>query len=174
MHRLVDYENTFSVTLCLEEIYKIYAYLGGFLSYSRGGLGEKVYGMGRIKQTHIADKTILIVDDHPANLRLMCTLVELSGYKTETAQSAMAAQVSIRQNPPDMILLDIKMPEVDGYTLCEMLKADPKTAHIPVLFVTALGEQVDFVRISACGALGYLAKPIKLPELAAMLSEQLG
>lgn len=130
--------------------------------------------MNWVKRTAVAEKTILIVDDHPDNLRLLASMVQIAGYEAQQAQTVMAAQALIAKSHPDLILLDIKMPEMDGYTFCEMLKADPNTAYIPVIFVTALGEQVDYARVERSGALFSLKKPMKIHDLVAILNEVLG
>ena len=83
---------------------------------------------------------ILVVDDTPQNLSLMCELLE-QDYTLKLATSgARALKIATASTPPDLILLDIMMPEMDGYEVCRQLKADPATADIPVIFVTALAE----------------------------------
>src|SRR5574343_1099181 len=105
--------------------------------------------------------TILVVDDTPFNLTLMSAVLK-KHYNVREASSGPDALAKIRSGPlPDLILLDIMMPGMDGYEVCRQLKADPLTRDIPVLFLTAKSEDSDEESGMALGAVDYLTKPIK-------------
>ena len=108
-----------------------------------------------------ADKaTILIVDDTPANLALLVDVLK-SDYRTIVAiNGEKALELALSANPPDLILLDVMMPGLNGYEVCERLKAKPATSHIPVIFVTAMGEVDDETRGLDLGGVDYVTKPI--------------
>lgn len=108
-------------------------------------------------------KTVLIVDDTPANVSLLNSILK-DKYKTKIATSGKKAlQLTDSDTPPDLILLDIMMPEMDGYEVCERLKADEKTKAIPVVFLTAKVAVEDETRGLALGAVDYITKPISPP-----------
>ncbi len=116
--------------------------------------------------------TILVVDDAPANLSLMSDLLE-GQYIVKFAPSAARALKIATTTPPDLILLDIMMPEMDGYEVCRQLKAHPVSKDIPVLFVTAMQEVSDEEAGLAVGAADYLMKPISPPIVLARVRNQL-
>ncbi len=104
--------------------------------------------------------TILIVDDTPNNLDLLGGILR-ENYRVKTAlRGEVALKIAKSDTPPDMILLDIMMPEMDGYEVCRQLKADPKSAHIPVIFITAKNEVEDETKGLEIGAVDYITKPI--------------
>ena len=106
---------------------------------------------------------VLVVDDTPTNLSLMSKLLA-SLYRVKVASSgARALKIASSDTPPDLILLDIMMPEMDGYEVCQRLKADPATRDIPVIFLTALTDPVDEQRGLEMGAVDYITKPISPP-----------
>ncbi|SBS28693.1 Cyclic di-GMP phosphodiesterase response regulator RpfG [Marinomonas aquimarina] len=108
-------------------------------------------------------KTVLIVDDTPANVSLLYSVLKDS-YKTKIATNGdKALQLAFADNAPDLILLDIMMPGMDGYEVCERLKADPRTKDIPVVFLTAKVAVEDETRGLAMGAVDYITKPISPP-----------
>ncbi len=110
---------------------------------------------------------ILIVDDAPQNLRLLETMLVDQGYQVFALPSGeMALRAAARDNP-DLILLDILMPGIDGYEVCTRLKADPQLKHIPVLFLSALNEPWDKIRAFRIGAVDYITKPFQLEEVEA-------
>ncbi len=103
---------------------------------------------------------ILVVDDTPQNLSLMCELLE-QDYTLKLATSGpRALKIATTGAPPDLILLDIMMPEMDGYEVCRLLKADPATADIPIIFVTALADIENEEKGFALGAVDYITKPV--------------
>lgn len=107
---------------------------------------------------------ILIVDDTVANLQVLRETLENSGYKLFSAKSGPSALAVAVRAQPDLILLDILMPDMDGYEVCRRLKADRATEHIPVIFLTALDDAADEAKGLALGAVDYITKPIH-PEL---------
>lgn len=116
---------------------------------------------------------ILIVDDTPDNLRLLSAMLnrhQLSVRKALTGQWAItAAQAAL----PDLILLDIKMPEMSGYEVCQRLKADPATREVPVIFISALNDALDKVKAFAAGGADYITKPFQEAEVLARIAHQL-
>jgi CheY-like chemotaxis protein len=118
--------------------------------------------------------SILIVDDTPANLRLLSQLLGRRGYKVRAVASGLRALEAVRLVPPDLILLDVMMPDMDGYEVCAHLKADEKTRNIPVIFISALGETLDKVRAFSVGAMDYVTKPFQADEVLARITTHLG
>ncbi|KOR33356.1 hypothetical protein TI05_01490 [Achromatium sp. WMS3] len=105
--------------------------------------------------------TILIVDDTPGNIAILHSVLR-DEYKIKAAPNGERALTLARQDPPpDLILLDIMMPEMDGYEVCQQLKADPHTAEIPIIFVSSKNEAIDESQGLALGAIDYITKPIK-------------
>ncbi len=104
-------------------------------------------------------QTILIVDDQPANIRILLEILR-SDYDTRVAiEGEVALDIVRSDNPPDLVLLDVMMPGIDGFEVCERMKADPRTAEIPVIFITAKGNEDDMVRGFQSGAVDYVVKP---------------
>jgi two-component system NtrC family sensor kinase len=116
---------------------------------------------------------ILIVDDVPTNLQLLAQILSKQGYKTRTAPDGQLALRSIELTPPDLILLDIMMPGMDGYQVCQALKASPTTKDIPVIFISALNEVLDKVKAFEVGGIDYITKPFQEPEVLARVYNQL-
>jgi len=117
--------------------------------------------------------TILIVDDTPANLSLLSDVLK-SDYRTKAAVNGeKALKLAFSGSPPDLILLDIMMPGMDGYEVCRLLKANPATRSIPVIFVTAMNEVEDETRGLALGAVDYVTKPISAPIVKARVKTHL-
>lgn len=116
---------------------------------------------------------ILVVDDQPVNVRLLATMLSQLGYKVRKATSAEMALTAIHAEPPDLVLLDITMPQMDGYELCQILKQNPLTADIPVIFVSALDESMDKAKAFEVGAVDYVAKPFQWVEVQARVKTQL-
>ena len=108
---------------------------------------------------------LLIVDDTPQNLQVLGGILREQGYKLSVAQSGVQALEVARRVLPDLILLDVMMPEMDGFEVCRQLKADPAMAEIPVIFLTAKTEAEDVVRGFELGAVDYVGKPFNPPEL---------
>jgi sigma-B regulation protein RsbU (phosphoserine phosphatase) len=108
---------------------------------------------------------ILIVDDTPANLRLLSELLTGNGYHVRAVTSGSRALESARAVPPNLILLDIRMPEMDGCQVCEQLKADERTRNIPVIFISALDEIDEKVHAFKVGGVDYITKPFQVEEV---------
>ncbi len=116
---------------------------------------------------------ILIVDDHPDNLDLLEALLGRQNYEVYRAESGTVALERVRQVEPDLILLDIMMPEMDGYEVCRRLKAEPLLAMIPVIFISALTDAGDKVRAFQVGGMDYITKPFQMKEVLARVSHHL-
>jgi len=121
--------------------------------------------------THAA--SILLVDDTPANLHVLAGMLKERGYRVRPAPSGKLALLAAQRDPPDLILLDINMPEMNGYEVCERLKADEKLKGIPVIFISALTEPMDKVKAFAIGGVDYLTKPFQMEELHARVETHL-
>src|SRR5215831_13013601 len=104
--------------------------------------------------------TVLVVDDTPANIHILVNLLS-SDYRTKVATNGEGAlKLALKEPQPDLILLDVFMPGMDGYELCRQLKANPVTASIPVLFVTGTASEDDVSKGRSLGAEGFLMKPL--------------
>ena len=116
---------------------------------------------------------ILIVDDVPDNIRLLVNLLQVRGYRIRTAVNGRRALATIERQPPDLILLDIMMPEMSGFEVCGRLKADPRFATIPVIFISALNEVFDKVTAFSVGGVDYITKPFQAEEVLARVDTHL-
>ncbi|MEG3957770.1 response regulator [Microcoleus sp. herbarium2] len=116
---------------------------------------------------------ILIVDDTPENLQVLSATLLDRGYKVRGVINGKMAIRAARAGSPDLILLDIKMPEMDGYEVCLQLKADPKTSEIPVIFISALDEVLDKVTAFQVGGVDFITKPFHVAEVLARIEHQL-
>jgi signal transduction histidine kinase len=116
---------------------------------------------------------ILIVDDTPENLQILSATLSERGYKVRGVVKGQMALRAAKSAPPDLILLDIIMPEMDGYEVCSQLKADPKTREIPVIFISALDEVLDKIKAFAVGGVDYITKPFQVAEVLARVEHQL-
>jgi signal transduction histidine kinase len=116
---------------------------------------------------------ILVVDDNPVNLRLLSQMLTARGYHVRTVVSGEQALTAVHAASPDLILLDIMMPDLDGYEVCSRLKADATTADIPVIFISALGDAEDKVRAFEAGGVDYVTKPLQIEEILARLKTHL-
>ncbi|MCI5120859.1 MAG: response regulator, partial [Candidatus Electrothrix sp. AUS4] len=108
---------------------------------------------------------VLVVDDTLENLRLLTDMLSLEGYKVRPTQEPRLALDSARTAPPDLILLDVKMPDINGYELCRRLKQDKRTAEVPVIFVSALQDLKDRIKGFEVGAVDFISKPIQREEV---------
>lgn len=120
-----------------------------------------------------AQKEILIVDDTPDNLRLLSKILTENGYRVRAATGGQRALDSVRLAPPELILLDIKMPGIDGFETCAVLKGEPRWRDIPVLFISALDDVADKVRAFKIGGLDYITKPFQPEEVLARVETHL-
>jgi len=116
---------------------------------------------------------VMIIDDTPENLALLSDTLSEAGYRVLVATDGQSALEQIRYMLPDIILLDIIMPGINGYETCHRLKANTATAQIPVLFMTALGDLDDLLKGFGEGAVDYIVKPIRPPEVLARVEAHL-
>lgn len=114
---------------------------------------------------------VLVVDDEPVNIEVLAGGLE--GYEVVFAASGAEALAQAAAEAPDLILLDVMMPDLDGYEVCRRLKADHRLRKIPVIFVTALGQAADVVRGLEAGAVDYITKPVTLPVMRARVRAHL-
>lgn len=112
---------------------------------------------------------LLVVDDDPINVELLGDLLRALGYRVATAGDGPAALRAVREQAPDLVLLDVMMPEMNGFEVCRALRADPSTSAIPVVFVTALSDTEDKVRAIEAGGDDFLTKPFSRPVLVARI-----
>ena len=117
---------------------------------------------------------ILIVDDIPENLEYLSKILSQQGHKVRSVLNGQAALKVARAAQPNLILLDIKMPEMDGYQVCQYLKADPLTQDIPIIFLSALDQAEDKVNAFSVGGIDYIPKPFQAEELIARVTNHLG
>jgi two-component system sensor histidine kinase/response regulator len=116
---------------------------------------------------------VLIVDDTPANLQLLAGLLRERGYKPRPVPSGKLALQAAQAEPPDLVLLDINMPDMDGYAVCAQLKADDRLKDIPVIFISALTETLDKVKAFQAGGVDYVTKPFDAEEVCARVHTHL-
>ncbi len=116
-------------------------------------------------QMDISDARILVVDDIPANLEVLCKILEDADYHLHAATSGEQALEAVERTPPDLILLDVMMPGIDGFETCRRLKKVESTQDIPVIFVTALEETASVVEGFRVGGVDYMVKPVQKEEV---------
>lgn len=116
---------------------------------------------------------ILIVDDTPDNLWLLSTMLTQHGYEVRSAISGAVALMTTEIELPDLILLDINMPRMDGYEICECLQSNPKTREIPVIFLSAFNQVSDKVKAFRSGGVDYITKPFQVEEVLVRVEHQL-
>ncbi len=117
--------------------------------------------------------SILIVDDEPNNLKVLHGLLTQNGYDVRAARDGTTAIEAARTTQPDLILLDIKMPDMTGYEVCKILKEDDKLADIPVIFISALNNVGDIVNAFEVGGVDYITKPFQFEEVLARVTNHL-
>jgi two-component system, sensor histidine kinase and response regulator len=120
-----------------------------------------------------AKGNILIVDDTPDNLRLLSSTLTEHGYKVRSVINGAMALMGAQAAPPDLIVLDIKMPDMDGYEVCQRLKENQQICDIPVIFVSALDEVFDKVKAFTSGGVDFIQKPFQVEEVLARIENQL-
>jgi DNA-binding response OmpR family regulator len=116
---------------------------------------------------------IMVVDDEPANLRLIEEMLQQKGYEVRSFPRGRLALAAAAKQPPDLILLDVTMPELTGYEVCERLKSDPDVSQIPVIFLSALSATEDKVKAFRSGGVDYISKPFQLEEVYARVATHL-
>lgn len=117
--------------------------------------------------------TVLVVDDQPANLKVLLSYLQEQGFTPLTAQNGERALYQIANFKPDIILLDVMMPGIDGFETCRRLKANSETADIPVIFMTALSDAEDKVKGFQAGGVDYVTKPFQHEEVLARITTHL-
>ena len=120
-----------------------------------------------------AKGAILVVDDQPANLKLLEDMLRQQDYQVRSFPRGRLALAAAAAHPPDLILLDINMPEMDGFQVCERLKSNPALSRIPVIFLSALNETEDKVKAFRSGGVDYVTKPFQFDEVQARVETQL-
>ncbi len=122
---------------------------------------------------HTQQATVLVIDDNPANLNLLVDVLTSRNYAVLEASNGADALKIARTQSPDIVLLDVSMPEMDGFEVCKQLKADPLTRDIPVIFISALSETDTIVKGFESGGADYITKPFKFREVLARITNQL-
>ncbi|MDJ0899161.1 MAG: response regulator [Xenococcus sp. MO_188.B8] len=125
------------------------------------------------EQSHVPKADILVIDDTPENLALLSQMLMEKGYKVKSVTKGSTALRGAKAAPPDLILLDVKMPEMNGYEVCQYLKADKRTQNIPVIFISALGDVFDKLKAFQAGGVDYITKPFQVEEVLARLDTHL-
>lgn len=140
-----------------------------FYTLLLNSLSYKITGMTQLTPR----PSVLIVDDLPNNVRLLSIMLTEKGYQVRKAINGQMALNTVRSLIPDLILLDINMPDLNGYQVCEQLKADEKTREIPVIFISALDDVFDKVKAFQVGGVDYISKPFQGEEVMARIENQL-
>jgi CheY-like chemotaxis protein len=122
----------------------------------------------------VSDKRILVVEDNPTNLKLACDVLEMDGYAVEKAMDAEEALVMIGKRAPDLILMDLGLPGMDGLSLTKLLKGAEETRHIRIIALTAYAMKGDEQKVLDAGCDGYISKPIDTRVLSAHVDVALG
>jgi len=125
------------------------------------------------KSAETGAPSILVVDDTPANLQMLADMLKRRCYRARPVPSGRLALQAAKADPPDLILLDINMPAMDGYEVCAELKKDPALAAIPVIFISAYGETMDKIRAFRAGGVDYITKPFHVEEVEARVAAHL-
>ncbi len=135
---------------------------------------EQIFNCFALKRNQITTQAkILIIDDTPDTLRLLTATLINQGYAVDQLPNGSSAIDYVRQVQPDLILLDVMMPGIDGYEVCERLKLDPKACNIPVLFLSAIDASPNKVKAFELGGVDYVTKPFQLEEVLARIEYQL-
>ncbi|HEY9889373.1 MAG TPA: response regulator [Candidatus Obscuribacterales bacterium] len=121
----------------------------------------------------MTQQTILVVDDTPTNIQVLFDLLDASGYRVAIAKSGDIALQRLEHSLPDLILLDVMMPGIDGFETCRRIKANDRTSDVPVIFMTALSDTLDKVKGLKLGAVDYITKPIQHEEVLARINVHL-
>ena len=121
---------------------------------------------------NLSNSRVLIVDDTKFNADIIVATLGQE-YKLSVATSGNAALEQVKESPPDLILLDVMMPGMDGFQVCSKLKSDPATSSIPIIFITAMHELADITKGFKLGAVDYITKPFRIPELRARVHTHL-
>ncbi len=123
--------------------------------------------------SNLSQSTIMVIDDRPSNLNYLIDILSHQGYAIRVFPSGKLALKAAEKNPPDLILLDINMPEMNGYEVCVLLKAHSVLKSIPVIFISALTDTTEKVKAFACGGVDYITKPFEPEEVKARIKTHL-
>jgi DNA-binding response OmpR family regulator len=123
-----------------------------------------------INRANHQKQDILVVDDNPASLQFLMDILNNAGYHVRLASNGSIALRSVVYKPPDLILLDVKMPDMDGYEVCRRLKLNEKNRNIPVIFISGLSETTQKVQGFNAGGVDYIAKPFESEEIVARVN----
>ncbi|MEL7481146.1 MAG: response regulator [Pseudomonadota bacterium] len=126
------------------------------------------------RMTEDAHKSVLVVEDNELNMRLFCDLLDAYGYATHQCRDGAKAVELARNEQPDLIIMDIQLPEVSGLDITRWIKDDGDLAHIPVLAVTAFAMRADEQRVREAGCEGYLSKPIQMMSFIRAVEDLIG
>jgi len=118
-------------------------------------------------------KLVLAIDDDEDVTEMLSLMLTLDGFAVSTAHSVFEGMKALAEQLPDVVLLDIMMPGVDGMQFCAALRDSPETAHVPVIFVSALGGAQDREAATAAGAVGYVTKPVRSETLVGAINDAL-
>ncbi|MBV6625693.1 MAG: response regulator [Rivularia sp. (in: Bacteria)] len=129
--------------------------------------------MTKILQKSGCTGNILVIDDEPDNLEVLSIILESEGYQVRQAINAEMAFKTIKVKLPELILLDVRMPEIDGYELCQKLKSNSDTKDIPIIFLSGLARNIDKRKGFEVGAVDFITKPFHLQETLARVKHQL-
>ncbi len=143
----------------------LFSTLSAFGVPHAGGTPNAKGTMDPLQQTEPSAPNILVVDDTRANLRLLTGILTKAGYSVRPVPEGKLAILSAKTAPPDLILLDIMLPDMTGYEICEQLKAEPGTRDIPIIFISALHEIFDKVKAFQFGGVDYITKPFQPEEV---------
>lgn len=163
--RTLAYHQTVTITLDLSQRAQVAPGCGSFA----GTFSRKV----ELPPMDSGKPRVLIVDDTPENIHVLMALLRRTCTVDAAKNGARALEYARAEVKPDLILLDVMMPDMSGYEVCQQLKADPLTAHIPVIFVTGLGNQADEKRAREMGAVDYLVKPFQAELVRARVTHHL-
>jgi two-component system cell cycle response regulator DivK len=139
---------------------------------ARTGVAGLFFGIGEVGQAMA--KTVLIVEDNELNMKLFHDLLEAHGYSTVGTRNGIEALDLARKHRPDLVLMDIQLPEVSGLEVTKWLKDDPELKAIPVVAVTAFAMKGDEERILQGGCEGYISKPISVPHFLETIARYIG
>jgi PleD family two-component response regulator len=120
-----------------------------------------------------SQQQILLVDDLPDNLKILRNMLSKQNYEIRMAVNGNIAIASVQEEPPDLILLDIRMPDMDGYEVCRRFKADETLKDIPVIFISALSEPIEKVKAFEAGGVDYITKPFHAEEVLSRVKTHL-
>lgn len=131
--------------------------------------------LGNYESVHATEsESILVVDDTPTNVRLLVQILTKKGYKVFISYNGREALSQLETKIPDLILLDVMMPDIDGYQVCQQVKADHRFQHVPIIFLSAADKVEDKVKAFSVGGADYITKPFQVAELLARIDNQMG